>query len=125
MHAARNGRDHIESLRDGRDVSINGAHVADVTEHKAFRNAVRSAARLYDFQAEPEHIEAMTLCEPGQRAPGQPVLAAADELCRIGRAPPRAGGLGRVAFRLYGPLARPRGVLHQRHLYGARSVRSA
>jgi aromatic ring hydroxylase len=31
MHAARNGADHIESLRDGRDVSINGARVADVT----------------------------------------------------------------------------------------------
>jgi 4-hydroxyphenylacetate 3-monooxygenase len=64
MHAARNGRDHIESLRDGRDVSINGARVADVTEHKAFRNAVRSAARLYDFQAEPGHIEAMTFASP-------------------------------------------------------------
>jgi len=64
MHAARNGRDHIESLRDGRDVSINGARVADVTEHKAFRNAVRSAGRLYDFQAEPGHIEAMTFASP-------------------------------------------------------------
>jgi len=64
MHAARNGRDHIESLRDGRDVSINGARVADVTEHKAFRNAVRSAARLYDFQADPERIEAMTFASP-------------------------------------------------------------
>jgi 4-hydroxyphenylacetate 3-monooxygenase len=64
MQAARSGRDHIESLRDGRDVSINGARVADVTEHKAFRNAVRSAARLYDFQAEPGCIEAMTFASP-------------------------------------------------------------
>ena len=64
MHAARNGRDHIESLRDGRDVSINGARVADVTEHKAFRNAVRSAARLYDFQADPGRIEVMTFASP-------------------------------------------------------------
>jgi 4-hydroxyphenylacetate 3-monooxygenase len=64
MLPVRNGQDHIESLRDGRDVYINGERVADVTEHKAFRNAVRSAARLYDFQAEPKHIDAMTFASP-------------------------------------------------------------
>ena len=69
MLPARNGQDHIESLRDGRDVSINGERVADVTVHKAFRNAVRSAARLYDFQADPAHSEGMTFASPdsGQR----------------------------------------------------------
>ena len=51
-------------MRDGRDVSIEGAHVADVTTHPAFRNAVRSAARLYDFQAAPAHLEAMTFASP-------------------------------------------------------------
>jgi aromatic ring hydroxylase len=50
MLAARDGQDHLESLRDGRDVSINGERVADVTIHAPFRNSVRSAARLYDFQ---------------------------------------------------------------------------
>ena len=64
MQTARTGQDHIDSLKDGRDVSIEGAHVADVTTHPAFRNAVRSAARLYDFQAEPAHIEAMTFASP-------------------------------------------------------------
>jgi hypothetical protein len=37
MLAARSGQDHLESLRDGRDVSINGERVADVTIHQAFR----------------------------------------------------------------------------------------
>ena len=64
MKTARTGKAHIESLRDGRDVSIEGAHVADVTTHPAFRNAVRSAARLYDFQAAPAHLEAMTFASP-------------------------------------------------------------
>jgi 4-hydroxyphenylacetate 3-monooxygenase len=64
MIAARNGQGHIESLRDGRDVFINGERVADVTVHKAFRNSVGSAARLYDFQAEPERIDAMTFASP-------------------------------------------------------------
>jgi 4-hydroxyphenylacetate 3-monooxygenase len=64
MLAARNGQDHLESLRDGRDVSINGERVADVTIHEAFRNSVRSAARLYDFQADPQHIDAMTFASP-------------------------------------------------------------
>jgi 4-hydroxyphenylacetate 3-monooxygenase len=64
MIAARNGQGHIESLRDGRDVFINGERVADVTVHKAFRNSVGSAARLYDFQAEPGRIDAMTFASP-------------------------------------------------------------
>jgi 4-hydroxyphenylacetate 3-monooxygenase len=42
---------HLSSLRDGRAVFINGAKVADVTEHVAFSNSVRSAAALYDYQA--------------------------------------------------------------------------
>ncbi len=64
MQVAKSGRQHIESLRDDRDVSINGEHVADVTTHKAFRNSVASAARLYDFQAEPARVEAMTFTSP-------------------------------------------------------------
>jgi 4-hydroxyphenylacetate 3-monooxygenase len=64
MQTARNGQSHIDSLKDGRDVSIEGARVADVTTHPAFRNAVRSAARLYDFQADPAHVAAMTFTSP-------------------------------------------------------------
>jgi 4-hydroxyphenylacetate 3-monooxygenase len=42
------GAEYIESLRDGREVYIDGERVADVTTHPAFRNSVRSLARLYD-----------------------------------------------------------------------------
>jgi 4-hydroxyphenylacetate 3-monooxygenase len=59
----KTGDEHVASLRDGRTVYIDGELVADVTEHPAFRNAVRSAASLYDFQA--EHPELMTFAPEG------------------------------------------------------------
>lgn len=42
------GAEYLESLRDDREVYINGKRVADVTSHPAMRNSVRSLARLYD-----------------------------------------------------------------------------
>lgn len=42
------GDEYLESLRDGREVWLNGERVKDVTTHPAFRNAARSTARLYD-----------------------------------------------------------------------------
>lgn len=47
----KTGVDHINSLRDGRTVYLDGQLVQDVVAHPAYRNAVGSAARLYDFQA--------------------------------------------------------------------------
>jgi 4-hydroxyphenylacetate 3-monooxygenase len=61
----KTGAEHLKALRDGRAVYIDGAPVGDVTEHPAFRNAVHSAAALYDFQARPENIEKMTFAPPG------------------------------------------------------------
>ena len=60
MSDCKTGAEHIKSLKDGRTVYLDGELVSDVTEHKAFRNAVRSAAALYDFQARPENVELMT-----------------------------------------------------------------
>lgn len=60
MGDAKTGADHLESLRDGRAVYIDGERVADVTEHPAFRNACRAAAALYDYQADPANIDRMT-----------------------------------------------------------------
>src|ERR1700741_4284609 len=60
MTVAKTGAEHVASLRDGRTVYIDGKLVDDVTTHPAFRNAVRSAAALYDFQAQPENIELLT-----------------------------------------------------------------
>ena len=47
------GEQYLESLRDGREVWIDGERVADVTTHPAFRNAARSVARLYDAMHDP------------------------------------------------------------------------
>ena len=60
----KSGRDHLASLRDGREVYILGEKVADVTQHAAFRNAVAQAAYLYDFQGLPENIEKLTFPSP-------------------------------------------------------------
>lgn len=66
----RNGAEHMARLRDGRAVFIDGARVDDVTAHPAYRNAVRSIARLFDFQADPVNRELMTFAAPdsGERA---------------------------------------------------------
>ncbi len=42
------GAEYIESLRDGREIWLDGEQVSDVTTHPAFRNPVRMVARLYD-----------------------------------------------------------------------------
>jgi 4-hydroxyphenylacetate 3-monooxygenase len=63
----KTGAEHLAALRDGRTVYIDGERVGDVTTHPAFRNAVRSAASLYDFQCRPENIERMTFAVPGDR----------------------------------------------------------
>ena len=65
MSVAKTGEEHLRSLRDGRTVYIDGRLVEDVTEHPAFRNSVRMAASLYDFQARPENLEFMTFAPEG------------------------------------------------------------
>jgi 4-hydroxyphenylacetate 3-monooxygenase len=47
------GQEFLESLRDGREVYIQGERVDDVTTHPAFRNSARSIARLYDALHDP------------------------------------------------------------------------
>jgi 4-hydroxyphenylacetate 3-monooxygenase len=61
----KTGAEHIQSLRDGRTVYIDGQLVDDVTTHVAYRNAIASAAMLYDYQARPENIELMTFVPEG------------------------------------------------------------
>jgi 4-hydroxyphenylacetate 3-monooxygenase len=65
MAEAKTGAEHLAALRDGRAVYIDGAQVADVTAHPAFRNACASAAALYDFQAGPQNLERMTFVPAG------------------------------------------------------------
>ena len=56
----KTGAQHTASLRDGRQVYINGTLAGDVTVHPAFRRMVASVGELYDFQARPENRELMT-----------------------------------------------------------------
>jgi 4-hydroxyphenylacetate 3-monooxygenase len=54
------GEEYIQSLRDGREVYIDGERVKDVTLHPAYRNSVRSIARLYDALHAPATRDALT-----------------------------------------------------------------
>src|SRR4051812_41154617 len=69
----RTGSDYLRSLDDGRQVFVDGELVNDVTRHRAFREAARSIARLYDIAAAPEERERMTFVSP---TTGAPVLRA-------------------------------------------------
>ena len=63
----RTGAAYIEGLKDGRRVRLGRELVTDVTTHSAFRNTARSFARIYDLKRSPEHIEAMSYTEHGER----------------------------------------------------------
>jgi 4-hydroxyphenylacetate 3-monooxygenase len=65
----RSGAEYLRSLNDGRQVFLEGERVADVTAHKAFREAARSVARLYDIAADPANRELMTFPSPKTGAP--------------------------------------------------------
>lgn len=56
----KTGQQHLDSLRDGRQIWLDGQIAGDVTAHPAFRNVAASVGRLYDFQSRPENIELMT-----------------------------------------------------------------
>src|ERR1700745_1539884 len=48
----RTGQDYMESLRDGREMWIDGERVADVTTHPAFAPVVNVRARIYALARE-------------------------------------------------------------------------
>ncbi|MEU3355941.1 4-hydroxyphenylacetate 3-hydroxylase family protein [Streptomyces sp. NPDC037389] len=54
------GDDYLESLRDGRQVYLDGERVKDVTRHPAFRNSALSVARLYDALHDPATADVLT-----------------------------------------------------------------
>jgi 4-hydroxyphenylacetate 3-monooxygenase len=65
----RTGDEYLRSLNDGRKVFLDGEAIGDVSRHKAFREAARSVARLYDIAAAPENRELMTFPSPKTGAP--------------------------------------------------------
>jgi 4-hydroxyphenylacetate 3-monooxygenase len=63
----RTGKEHLESLRDGRVIYIGSEKVDDVTKHPAFRNAANTVAKLYDMKGDPANRDIMTYEEDGGR----------------------------------------------------------
>ncbi len=74
----RTGGQYRESIRDGRQVWIDGEKVDDVTTHPAFKPIIDIRARIYDLGHEAETSDVMTYVddETGQT-------------CAIGSKPPR------------------------------------
>jgi 4-hydroxyphenylacetate 3-monooxygenase len=63
----RTGKEHLQSLRDGRVVYIGSERVDDVTGHPAFRNAARTVAGIYDMKADAANRQTLTYEEDGGR----------------------------------------------------------
>ena len=63
----RSGKEHLESLRDGRIVYVGGERIDDVTRHPAFRGAAETVAAIYDMKADPANRDAMSYEEGGGR----------------------------------------------------------
>ncbi|HWC28989.1 MAG TPA: 4-hydroxyphenylacetate 3-hydroxylase N-terminal domain-containing protein, partial [Dehalococcoidia bacterium] len=61
---AMSGKRYIESLRDGREVWIDGKRVDDVTTHPAFRDMIKALADVYDLQNSDEYRDQMTYVDP-------------------------------------------------------------
>jgi 4-hydroxyphenylacetate 3-monooxygenase len=57
------GQRYIDSLRDGREVWLDGQRVEAVTTHPAFKDMVQALARVYD-QQNSEHRDEMTYVDP-------------------------------------------------------------
>jgi len=60
----KNGKKHIESLKDQRQIYLDGELVKNHLVHPAFKESVASIASLYDFQADSDHQELMTFTSP-------------------------------------------------------------
>src|SRR5579863_953246 len=56
----RTGSQYLDSIRDGREVYINGERVKDVTRDPMFKPLVDIRARIYDMQHEAETRDALT-----------------------------------------------------------------
>lgn len=62
----KSGRDHLESLRDGRVIYIGSEKITDVATHPAFRNTAQTVAMLYDIKADPANRDAAAYEEDGE-----------------------------------------------------------
>ena len=75
----RTGDQYKESIRDDREVYIDGERVKDVTRHPMFKPLIDIRARIYDMQHDPKTRAIMTVDQEGetvavtQKLPYEPV----------------------------------------------------
>ena len=62
----RSGREYLESIRDGREVYINGERVKDLAAHPMFKPLIEIRARIYDMQHEQQTQEILAYREAGE-----------------------------------------------------------
>lgn len=62
----RTGEQYLESIRDGRQVYINGEQVKDVPSHPMFKPLVDIRARIYDMQHAEATRDVMTVVQDGE-----------------------------------------------------------
>src|SRR6266702_6039535 len=63
--ALRTGSGFLESLRDGREIWLEGERVKDVTAHPRLRGAAATIAGLYALQHQPDLRERLTFALDG------------------------------------------------------------
>lgn len=73
----RTGKEYKESLRDGRQVWIDGERADDVANHPMFKPIVNARARIYDVSHEPETQDVRSYLDEQS-----------GERCAIGSKPP-------------------------------------
>ena len=61
---AMTGARYIDSLKDGREVWLDGQRIDDVTTHPAFSGMVHELARIYDLQHTEPYRDDMTFASP-------------------------------------------------------------
>ncbi|SMF23454.1 4-hydroxyphenylacetate 3-monooxygenase [Tistlia consotensis] len=65
----RTGEEYRQSIRDDREVWIDGERVKDVTAHPSFKPIVDVRARIYDLAHEPATAGVMSYVDPGTNEP--------------------------------------------------------
>ena len=108
----KNGTDHRLSLRDGRDVFLDGARIDDVTVHSRLSQRGRHRLLALRFPGGTGEPRSHDLRVADERRPRQPLLAAPRQLPGPRRAPGGDRRLGGAVRRLARTLPGPRRVLH-------------
>jgi 4-hydroxyphenylacetate 3-monooxygenase len=62
----RTGNQYLASIRDGREVYINGGRVKDVTQHPMMKPLIDIRARIYDMQHDAASRELLAYQQDGE-----------------------------------------------------------